>query len=137
MTSGSCASPTSSGRRGESKAAWETSTPSVTPQRIGPTFSSRTMTATVWPVPAKRDAASATAVPMVGWPAKGSSRDCVKIRIFAEWTGFSGGSTKTVSDRLNSRAIRCIASPSRSAASWTTASGLPASFSSVKTSRTW
>ena len=48
------------------------------------------------------------------------------MRIAARWPGFSGGETKTVSDRLNSRAMACIASVS-SPSDWsTTASGLPA-----------
>ena len=66
-------------------------------------------------------------VPMVGWPANGNSRPGVKIRILAEWAGFLGSNTNTVSDRLNSRAILCMRAPSRPSQSSTTASGLPAS----------
>ena len=47
------------------------------------------------PAPGFSDAIS-TAVPTVGWPAKGSSRIGVKIRMEAEWTGFEAGETKTV-----------------------------------------
>ena len=51
---------------------------------------------------------SAKAAPIVGWPAKASSRAGVKMRTAAEWTPFLGESTKTVSERFNSAAIRCI-----------------------------
>ena len=42
---------------------------------------------------------------MVGWPANGNSRTGVKMRTRAEWAGFCGFSTNTVSDRLSSRAM--------------------------------
>jgi hypothetical protein len=47
-----------------------------------------------------------------------------------------GGSTKTVSEKFVSRASACIVSGSRSRASVKTASWLPASETSVKTSTT-
>ncbi len=62
-------------------------------------------------------------MPTVGWPAKGSSRAGVKMRNRARWRGSSGGSTNTVSDRLNSLAMACIAAPSRPSESRTTARG--------------
>src|SRR3954465_7492921 len=83
--------------------------------------------------PPSRDASS-TAVPTVGWPAKGSSFAGVKMRSLARCDLFSGGCTNTVSDRLNSRAIDCIAAVSRPSGSSTTASGLPAKRFSVNTS---
>ena len=86
---------------------------SFTPQRTGPTPSSSTMTASCSARPEKRSSARQTAVPTVGWPAKGSSCAGVKMRALAECAGFSAGSTKTVSERLNSRAIACIAALSR------------------------
>ena len=58
-----------------------------------------------------RACASRIAVPIVGWPAKGSSRSGVKMRTRAECAGFCGFSTNTVSDRLSSRAMVCICSP--------------------------
>jgi len=73
--------------------------------------------------------------PTVGWPAKGSSRPGVKMRRRARCRASSGGSTNTVSDRLNSPAIACIAAVSSPSASSTTASGLPASARVVNTSR--
>ena len=42
--------------------------------------------------------ASATAVPMLGWPAKGSSWAGVKMRTLRVSAGSSGGSTKVVSE---------------------------------------
>ena len=77
------------------------------------------------------------AVPIVGCPAKGSSAAGVKMRSAAVLTGSRGAEQKTVSDKLNSRAIFCIAASSRPSESSTTASGLPASLVSVKTSRMW
>src|SRR5213078_3099962 len=46
----------------------------------------------------------------------------------------AGGNTNTVSERLNSRAIACIAAVSSPSGSSTTASGLPAKRFSVNTS---
>ncbi len=69
--------------------------------------------------------ASTCAVPMVGWPAKGSSAAGVKMRRRRVCPGRSGGRTKTVSDRLSSRATACICRPESPAASGNTASGLP------------
>src|ERR1043165_9526009 len=57
------------------------------------------------------------------------------MRIFARCDLSAGGHTNTVSDRLNSRAIACIAAVSRPSGSSTTARGLPARGLSVKTSR--
>jgi hypothetical protein len=69
------------------------------------------------------------------WPAKGSSVAGVKIRTRAS-PPCSAGSTKTVSERFSSRAIRCIAGASNREPSLKTASWLPSSGVSVKTSRT-
>ena len=78
---------------------------------------------------------SSTAVPTVGCPANGNSAAGVKMRSLARCAEFSGGSTNTVSGRLNSRAIACMASLLKPSGSSTTASGLPAKRVSVKTSR--
>src|SRR5271166_2996763 len=78
--------------------------------------------------------AMSAAVPTVGWPANGSSRAGVKILARAVLTGFLGSNANTVSDRFNSRAIACIRRSSRPSLSRTTASGLPASAVSAKTS---
>ena len=51
--------------------------------------------------------------------------------------GSRGARTNTVSARLNSRAIFCMRASSSPSASSTTASGLPASGASVKTSSVW
>jgi hypothetical protein len=79
-------------------------------------------------------AASTNAVPTVGWPANGNSRAGVKIRSRRVCARSSGGSTKTVSDRLNSRATCCIRVGARRRASVKTASGLPPNVRSVNTS---
>src|ERR1700753_1212670 len=71
---------------------------------------------------------------MLGWPANGISAFGVKMRTCAACTGSFGGSTKVVSDRLNSAAIACIRSVVRPSALVTTASGLPPNCRSVKTS---
>ena len=81
-----------------------------TVQRTGPTLSSSTMSRRRAP---PSSSASSTAVPTVGWPANGSSRAGVKMRSRARCSGSSGGNTNTVSGRLNSRAIVCIAAVSR------------------------
>jgi hypothetical protein len=47
----------------------------------------------------------------------------------------SGGSTNDVSEKLNSRAIRCICASESPRASGSTASGLPPKIASVKTSQ--
>ena len=102
----------------------------------GPTFSSRTSTISCLPqfsLAAFRP--RSTAVPTVGWPAKGSSLAGVKMRIAALWTGLAGVRTKTVSERLNSRATDCIAATPSPSPSRTTASGFPASGRFAKTSR--
>jgi len=56
------------------------------------------------------------------------------MRTRAAFAGSSGGSTKVVSDRLNSRVMVCMSAVDRPRASMTTASGLPANRRSVKTS---
>ena len=62
------------------------------------------------------------------------SRVGVKMRTRAKHPGRVGGSTKAVSERLNSCAIFCIVLASKPAASGNTASGLPSILCSVKTS---
>ena len=54
--------------------------------------------------------ARAKAVPMVGWPAKSSSRPGVKMRTRAAHSGRVGGRRNAVSDRFISRAICCNSS---------------------------
>src|SRR5262245_24498667 len=56
------------------------------------------------------------------------------MRRRARWRLSAGGSTNTVSERLNSRAIACMAALSSPSGSSTTASGLPAKRRSVNTS---
>jgi energy-coupling factor transporter ATP-binding protein EcfA2 len=78
--------------------------------------------------------ASANVVPIVGWPAVGSSSPGVKMRRRASVPGCSAGSTNVVSEKFISFAIACIVSvgsprPSRKTASW-----LPPNKWSVKTS---
>jgi len=48
-----------------------------------------------------------------------------------------GRRRKAVSEKFSQRVIRCIASASRSSASWITASGLPEKSSTPKTSTSW
>ena len=72
---------------------------------------------------------------LVGWPANCSSVEGEKMRTWAVCDGRRGGSTNTVSDRLNSRAMACMASVLRPPASKTTASGFPARGVLVKTSQ--
>ena len=48
---------------------------------------------------------STNAVPMVGWPAVGSSRAGVKMRTLQWQAGSAAGSTNVVSDRFSSRAM--------------------------------
>ena len=75
-----------------------------------------------------RAAPRTNAVPSVGCPANGISTVGVKMRMRASASSpSSGGSTNTVSDRLSSRAARCIVSPLSPAASVKTATGLPCS----------
>src|SRR5579883_159676 len=59
------------------------------------------------------------------------------MRRRAVLTGSRGAKTKTVSERLNSRAIACMRLSSSPSQSSTTASGLPASAASAKTSSVW
>ena len=75
------------------------------------------------------------AAPSVGWPANGSSTAGVKIRMRTSAVGSVGGRTKTVSESFVSRASSCISSTVRSRASVKTASWLPVSGVSVKTSQ--
>ncbi len=79
--------------------------------------------------------ASTNADPRTGWPAKGSSLAGVKIRMRA-CPPLSGGKTNTVSERFISRARTCMVSSSTSRPSVKTASWLPVSGVSVKTSAT-
>jgi len=100
----------------------------------GPTPSSKT-TVVVPPGTSMRPRRARTAaVPMVGCPAKGISAAGVKIRTRRVWRGSSGGSTKVVSAKLNSRARACIARSDRPRASGKTASWLPPKAVPVKTS---
>jgi hypothetical protein len=77
-----------------------------------------------------------TAAPTLGCPANGSSTSGVKMRSRYVAASVVGGSTNTVSDRWNSRAIACICSPDSACAPNTTASGLPVNGRSVNTSTT-
>ena len=131
-TSAEGGAPTSAGSAGRSKEAWPCAAAGVTRHGTSPIFASSD-TARAFDPPSKR--ASSTAVPTIGCPAKGSSRLGVKMRMQARCAASRGGSTNTVSDRLNSRAIACMASSASPSASSTTASGLPANGRSVKTSR--
>ena len=83
--------------------------------------------------PSCSGAPSTNAVPRHGCPANGSSLRGVKIRIRTVPPS-RGGRTKTVSERPSSSASSCIVTSSRSRASVKTASWLPASGRSVKTS---
>ena len=104
-------------------------------QTMSPTRSSSTIVKlSVASGSGERTCASSAAVPTVGWPAKGSSRAGVKILMLAVLIGFRGSNTNTVSERLNSAAIACMWASSSPSLSSTTASGLPASPVSVKTS---
>ena len=58
----------------------------------------------------------------------------VKMRMRAVLTGFRAGRTKTVSERLNSRAMRSICASFKPSASSTTPSGLPSRGVFAKTS---
>jgi hypothetical protein len=62
------------------------------------------------------------AVPKVGWPAKGTSCAGVKMRTSKPPSLSSPWSTNDVSEKFISRAMVCICSLVRSAASVTTAS---------------
>ena len=55
-------------------------------------------------------------MPIVGWPAIGSSSPGVKIRIRTSVPGRSGGSTNVVSEKFISLAIACIVSVGQPAA---------------------
>lgn len=75
-----------------------------------------------------------TAAPTLGCPANGNSSAGVKMRARYVAPTWVGGSTNTVSDRLNSSASACICSVASASAPNTTASGLPLNGRSVKTS---
>src|SRR2546428_11257706 len=79
-------------------------------------------------------AARTKALPSTGCPANGSSLNGVKIRILA-CPPLSAGYTKTVSEKFIPRAIGCSRFSGTSRASVNTASWLPASGRSVKTSQ--
>ena len=70
--------------------------------------------------------ASTHEVPIVGWPAKGTSRAGVKMRMAATQSVRVEGNTNTVSAWFVSRAIACISRSSRPRASSRTARPLPA-----------
>ena len=55
-------------------------------------------------------------MPIVGWPAIGSSSPGVKIRMRTSVPGVSGGSTNVVSEKFISLAIACIVSVGQPAA---------------------
>jgi hypothetical protein len=104
-----------------------TSTSTVT----GPTFSSNTTRPLRGISPSR---ASTAAVPTVGCPANGISYPGVKMRTRKACAGSSAGSTKVLSEKLNSRATVCMASVDRPRASGSTASWLPPNACSVNTS---
>ena len=66
--------------------------------------------------------ASAKVLPIVGWPAIGSSWPGVKIRMRTSVPALSGGSTNVVSEKFISFAIACIVSVDRPRPSRNTAS---------------
>ena len=72
--------------------------------------------------PITPDRASANVLPMVGWPAIGSSSAGVKMRIRTSVPGPSGGSTNVDSEKFISLAIACIVSAARPRPSRNTAS---------------
>jgi hypothetical protein len=73
-----------------------------------PTPSSSTITGSFASSGTSPSFASRNAVPTVGCPAKGNSARGVKMRNFLAPCALAGGSTNTVSERLNSAAIACI-----------------------------
>jgi len=80
-----------------------------------------------------RALAATIAAPSTGCPAKGSSAAGVNMRM-ATSPSCSGASTNTVSESFSSRARRCMSSAEIPRASVNTASWLPSSGVSVKTS---
>ena len=70
-------------------------------------------------------------MPMVGWPANGTSAWWVKMSIFLSVGAVpsSGRCRKTISERLNSEAIDCFCAFVRlgemEAGTWTMATGFP------------
>jgi hypothetical protein len=84
---------------------------------------------------AARPASSkACAVPTLGWPANGTSRRGLKMRMRWVASVATGGSTKVVSGSRVQRAIACMRASSRPSASSTTASGLPSPAREANTS---
>src|SRR5262245_5573346 len=125
------ATPAGLGNSGSRKRAWPWSAPAgAAVQWTGPIFSS----STILPESPRPFSASSSAVPTVGWPAKGNSTAGVKIRTRTVPPA-TDLSTNTVSGWPNSRAIVCIRESSSESASNTTASGLPVNRRSVNTSR--
>ena len=84
--------------------------------------------------PSSPRVASTNAVPTLGCPANGTSTAGVKIRT-RRVLPFSGGKTKEVSAKLNSRAICCIRLSDSPVAAGSTASWLPPKRVAVKTSQ--
>ena len=78
--------------------------------------------------------ASANVVPMVGWPAIGSSLPGVKMRIRMSVSGRSAGRRNVLSEKFISRVSTCICSVVNPAASGNTASWFPSKRVAVKTS---
>ena len=101
-----------------------------------PAISSKTTTTSVRSPtsPSSPADASTNAVPTFGCPANGISLVGVKIRT-RRVPPFSGGSTKVLSEKLNSRVIFCICPSESPRASGRTARGLPPNRFSVKTSQ--
>ena len=87
-----------------------------------------------WPAGDRRATAQAWRTMADAYFDASPSVDGVKIRIRTSASGDVGGSTNTVSERFISRAIACMSRSVRSRASVKTASWLPASGASVKTS---
>ena len=111
-----------------------TSTPSrhSSATGVGPMF--RPKTQRCWPARIMSAWASANVLPMVGWPAIGTSRPGVKIRIRTSVPVASAGIRNVLSEKFISAASLCIVAVSRSRASGNTASWLPSKGRSVKTS---
>ena len=95
-------------------------------ERAGPVASVSRSKGSTWP--------STAAVPITGWPANGSSRRGREDPHRGVPSARSAGVTNVVSDRLVSRAIRCIATASSPRASVKTQSAFPASGRPVNTS---
>ena len=78
--------------------------------------------------------ARANVDPMTGWPAKGISPPRPKMRSLISVPGRSAGNTNVASEKLVSRVMTAIASAVNPSVSRKTASWLPVSGRSVKTS---